>query len=267
MHSLVELQRAFARAIAAGDDSVAGLVIGGRFTGAERINVYRNNYQESLHGALRDVYPVVARLVGEDFFRYAVSCYLEQYPLHQGSLIGFGDTFATFLGGFEPAAGLPYLEDVARLEWAWHEAFHAHNGDTMAPGRLARLDGYDAERLRFRLAPATRLIASRYPLLRIWEANQPEHTEVETVRLDQGPDHLLVLRIGLRVEIVALEEAEYVFLDALGSGAELGTACEIASARDAGFDPGGEMARHVRMGTIVDVIPPLPVGFEILIEA
>ena len=108
MLSLLELQRAFARAIVDGDDSIAAMVVSDRFSGAERINVYRNNFHESLVGALRDVYPVVARLVGDDFFYHAARCYLREYPLHQGSLIDFGGAFGNFLRGFEPAAGLGF---------------------------------------------------------------------------------------------------------------------------------------------------------------
>lgn len=260
MTSLLELQRAFARAVVAGDDSIAGLVIGNRFSGAERINIYRNNVQESLTVALGDVYPVIMRLVGEDFFRHATQCYVREHPPRQGSLIHFGGKFASFLRDFRPAAELAYLEDVARLEWAWHEVYHAHHGGDLEYERLARLGGYDAERLRFRLSPAARLIYSRYPILRIWEVNQPAHEEIEMVGLDDGPDHLLVLRNWSQVAIVPLEPGEFAFLDALANGAELGEACQVASAADTGLDPGRVIVRHVEMQTITDIVLPLPSG-------
>lgn len=261
MISLLELQRAFARAIVSGDDvDVAKLVVGDAFSGAERVNVYRNNHLESLSAAMGDVYPVVARLVGDGFFRRSVACYLREYPLHQGSLVDFGGAFGTFLSRFQPAAGLAYLGDVARLEWAWHEVFHAAGSDPIDARALAGLAGEDADRLRFRLSPASRLLGSPYPVLRIWEVNQPEHEEVEAVSLDEGPDDLLVLRLGLQVEIIRLEAPERLFLDMLGAGAELGRTCEEVCMSHGSFDPVGALSRHARMGTIVGVVRPSDLG-------
>ena len=88
-------------------------------------------------------------------------------------------TSATLSPGFSPAlslrAQLAYLPDVARLEWAWHRAFHAADRAPLALERLAAVPPERYGQVRFRLHPSAQFIASDYPLLRIWEVNQPAY--------------------------------------------------------------------------------------------
>ena len=99
-------------------------VRGDDLSAAQRIQIYRNNYQTSLRGALKAVYPVVARLVGEGFFAWLGYEFLTRCPSRSGNLHEFGAELADFIESFEAAKPHPFLPDVARLEWAWHEAFH-----------------------------------------------------------------------------------------------------------------------------------------------
>ena len=179
MPSLPELQRAFAAAVyaddATGPSPRRAHVRHDRFPAARHLQVYRNNVFESLVGALKAVYPVVERLVGTGFFAYAADGYIRHHPPASGNLHDFGDSFAGFLAGFEPARALAYLPDVARLEWAWHRAFHAADRAPLALERLAAVPPERYGQVRFRLHPSAQFIASDYPLLRIWEVNQPAY--------------------------------------------------------------------------------------------
>lgn len=126
MRTLSENERAFAAAIrdpllvppdflcAAGDRALPG-----------RFAVYRNNVAVALIDSLRSRFPVTARLVGDDFFTASARIYASDHPPRDAVLIRWGDTFADFLASFPPAAGLPYLSDIARLETAWNQAYHA----------------------------------------------------------------------------------------------------------------------------------------------
>ena len=89
-----------------------------------RIGVYRNNVKASLVAALVGAFPVVQRLVGEEFFEAAAFVFVEHHPPRSPVLAEYGAGFAAFLEGFEPARDLPYLADIARLEWARQQAFH-----------------------------------------------------------------------------------------------------------------------------------------------
>ncbi len=244
MHALRELQRGFARAILEG--GAAG------FAPAERVQVYRNNVFVNFTQALADVYPAIARLVGEDFFGQVARRYVRAHGSNSGDLHDFGRKFPALLRSLAESRELPYLGDVAELEWAWHEVFHAADAPALDTARLARVPEGAHERLRFRLNPALRLVASRYPILAIWEANRGDAPAEATIRLDAGGDCVRVLRPDLDSFAERLGAGEFALLAAFGSGAALGEACEAAAAAESGLDFGAAMARFVLDRSIVD---------------
>ncbi len=251
MPSLHDLQLGFAEAVF---DATAShftqYIRANGLTGARRLQVYRNNVFASLTSALQAVYPVVERLVGEGFFRHAADRYIRRYPSTSGNLHDFGCAFAEFLAGFKAAAALAYLPDVARLEWAHHLVFHAAEHPSLDLSALSAIRP-DHHTARFHLHPASRLLASDYPVLRIWEVNQDGYTGDQCVDLAEGGVKLLVLRRGLAIELQTLGEGEYAFLNALAAPQDLGSACEAALGAEANFDPGACLQRHVARCTLV----------------
>ncbi len=250
MPGLRDLQSRFAAAVFEDDHGrFAVEVRAGRFGGERLLQIYRHNSFASLTRALEAVYPVAARLVGDGFFRYAADCYIRQHPSTSGNLHDFGDRFAAFLEAFEPAATLPYLADVARLEWAWHRVFHAAGHVALSLEQLAAVPAALHDRLVFALHPATQLLVSEYPILAIWQANQPE-AEDQEINLAAGGVRLLVLRRGLDVEFKTLGAGEYQLLRACADGRDFATACAAAFAAEPEFDLPGALQQHVLLGTI-----------------
>ena len=250
MPSLRELQRGFSASVLhALSPEFTRHVVSGRFRAEQHFQVYRNNVFENLTAALKAVYPAVERLVGEGFFRYATARYIPAHPPGSGNVHDFGGDFANFLENFPPARQLVYLADVARLEWTWHQSFHAADRTPLLLTELATLtpDRYDT--LRFKLHPAARLLASAYPILRIWQVNQPAYGDDMTVNLDQGGDKLLVMR-RQQVEIEQLGDGEYALLSAIATGGVLAHAAEQALRAQADFDLATALARHIGAGTL-----------------
>jgi hypothetical protein len=234
MSSLRETQFAFA-------DRVFGP---GRAV-SPREQIYRNNVFISLAGALADVYPVVQRLVGEKYFDQLARRYSRAHPSRSGNLHDFGRDLGRFILRIGDLKALSYLADVAALEWACHEAFHA--GDA-APLDFSSLT--DPANLKAPLHPAARLVASRYPILAIWEANQAEDPEL--VDLDAGADWLVVFRRDLEVEILRSGPGEFALLAALRDGMTLGDACGAALAAEPGLDLAAAMGRFVTNGLLTE---------------
>ncbi|HEU0204347.1 MAG TPA: DNA-binding domain-containing protein [Burkholderiaceae bacterium] len=231
MTALRELQSALADAILARDTArFAARVRAHGMAGAERVQVYQNNVFISLTQALADVYPVVARLVGEAFFRFAARRYIQAHPSRSGNLIDFGGALPQFLRALPEAQTLPYLGDVAALEWAYHEVFHAGcvPDDATLFANAGAVMLFD--RLRIRLHPASRLVASSYPILAIWQLNREDAEPAEPIHLDAGGDHLLVARRDLERRIEPLTEPEFALLSAVAAGHSLAQACEAALA-------------------------------------
>lgn len=253
MPSLREIQTAFAEGVLdGGPASLAGAVVERGLSGSRRLQLYRNNTFASLTEALAAVYPVVQRLVGDDFFRFVAARYIPEHPSRSGNLHDFGGQFAGFLAGLAETEGLPYLPDVARLEWAYHQVFHEADRAPLDPAALGRVPPEAYETLRFRLHPASRLVASPYPVLHIWQVNQEGFSGDPSVRLDEGAARILVFRRGLEVELQALAEGEFALLQAFARDHSLTAAAEAALQAQPEFDLSVSLRHHVVQGTLVD---------------
>ena len=168
MLALRDLQSAFRDALLHGDaGAIMSSVRASGVAPARRIAVYRNNVFHNYSEALRAAYPVVERLVGEAFFASAAHEYIVAHPSASGDLHDFGHGFGEFIDSFPPAETLPYLGDVACLEWFWHESFHAAERPPLSLERLGSVANESLDSLRFVLHPACRLLASRYPVGKI----------------------------------------------------------------------------------------------------
>jgi len=251
---LRDLQTEFAAAVFDERSEITARVRAGRFPAAQHLQVYRNNVVEGLTGALRAVYPVVEKLVGDGFFRYAAHEYLRAHRPRSGNLHDFGDVFASFLAGFAPAAELPYLPDVARLEWAWHQAFHAADAPAFDFARLGALPAEQHAALRFVLHPSACLLASDFPVARIFEVNQEDYDGDTHVDLAEGGTQILVIRRELTVYVEPLAPGEAGLLSALAGQQTLGVAVQTALAAQPDFDLASTLAGHLRRGTLVDFL-------------
>ena len=98
-----------------------------------RLAIYRNTCSGTLIRALGLSYPAVRRVVGGDFFDATAERFIGRQPPVSAYLDGYGADFADFLAGFAPAAGVPYLADLARLEWAVSRALHAPDAEGLDP--------------------------------------------------------------------------------------------------------------------------------------
>jgi hypothetical protein len=182
-----------------------------------RFAVYRNNVVASLTDALETAFPLLRRLLGDDFFRAMAGIHLRAHPPRSALLMHYGADMPAFLATFPPVAHLPYLPDVARLELARRAAYHAADS---APFDAAMLAGQDLAALRLTPAPALRLVRSAFPLHAIWVAN----TGGTPGPLPPGPQSVLVTRPAFDPVIDVLPEPDAACLAALLDGTPLGAA-------------------------------------------
>lgn len=158
----------------------AGLITPDGGPAPKRFAVYRNNVAVSLTEVLRAAFPAIERLVGAAFFAAMAGEFLRRHPPRSRIMMLYGDEFAGFLSGFAPVAAYPYLPDVARLEQAMRESYHAADNIAVPPAILAATPEATWLSSRLTLAPALRLISSPWPIHAIWQAN-----------LDDGPDPVM----------------------------------------------------------------------------
>lgn len=189
-----------------------------------RFDVYRNNVTVSLTEALRLAFPVVRKLVGEEFFTAMAQEFLRAHPPTSPLLMFYGDAMPAFLETFPPVAHLGYLPDIARLELAVRHAYHAADATPVAPETLQALSPDALVAARLTLAPATRLVRSRWPIHAIWSANT-RGTPAPTVA---EAEDILVIRPEYDPEPTRLPPGAAPFIAALMAGETVGAALDRA---------------------------------------
>lgn len=200
----------------------------------KRFAVYRNNVTVSLINALGDIFPAVERLVGEHIFRDMARIYLSQDPPRSALMFEYGRGFAAFLERFEPAAKLVYLPDVARLERAWLDAFHAADADPLQPADLGAIPPEKLADVTFTPHPATQIVQSQFAAVSIFSANR-EKRPLDGIRPLDAEDGL-VTRPSDTVQVRQLPPGAAVFFKSLITGSTLGEAAEHTLEQNPGFD-------------------------------
>lgn len=253
MTQAASLQQAFADALfgraGAGHADVDAWVAQPAFA------VYRNTVMKACIDALAANFPAVQRLVGEDWFRAAAALHVADAPPRDGRLLVYGDRFPDFLARFEPAASLPYLPDVARLDMLWREAHAAADADVLAPDALAGLPPEALGTLRLHLHPAARWACfDAHPVFAIWQRNR-DAADADAPLDWQGDGGLLTRPIDA-VHAEPLCHGGCALLDACAAGATLGEAAEGALAARPDTDLAGVLAQLLRAGVFLPLSAP-----------
>lgn len=252
MKRFADIQRAFVGAVLDAEAAVpAPLARKDGGAPSRRFGVYRNNVYASLIEVLSGRFPVVARLVGDEFFSVMARFYVERDPPRSAVLIRYGMGFPEFVASFAPAAAVPYLANVASLEWAWHAAYHAPDA---APLPLAELAGGidHAEGAVLTLHPSLSVVSSYYPIVSIFELNAQEG-DVPPTRLEAGGEDALVVRPHFDVEVRRLPEGGAPFILALKGRRTIGEACATALGEAPGFDLEANLAGLIGSGAIIGI--------------
>ena len=198
----------------------------------KRFDVYRNNVAASLTAALEIAFPVVRKLLGEEFFRALAGVYLRQHPPRTALMMFYGEDMPGFLEGFQPVAHLQYLPDVARLELARRHAYHAADAAPLAPGVFQSLPAERLMAARLELAPALRLIRSHWPVHAIWRMNM----ETDAPKPQAGGENVLITRPDFDPVMTTLAPGGGTFVAGLMAGQPFAQALDAASAQVPEFD-------------------------------
>ncbi len=252
MSRLECLQADFAEALnqAASGPDIARNFSGDLETVLGRLAIYRGNVQANAVKALASAYPVIEKIVGREFFAALSRAYIRATPSSSGNLNELGAGFAEFLAGFEHARELPYLADVARLEWLLHLAHFAAHAEPLDTAALAKVPAESQGALRFVLHPAAAWLASEYPLARICEVNRHGYAGEMAIEPLDHRQYLLVSRPKFRAGAEVIDGGTYVFLDRLARVQPLSVAVTEATAADAMFDLPGTLVKLNTAGVI-----------------
>ncbi|MEM9206222.1 MAG: DNA-binding domain-containing protein [Pseudomonadota bacterium] len=250
-----EHQGDFAAALRLADLEVPADIAADRSGKAEkRFNIYRNNVAVAEVDTLQATFGVVSQLVGEEFFRATARLYATENPPTSPLLFRYGASFPDFLENFPPAQKVPYLGDVARIEWARLQAYHAADA---TPIGIEALSGFAEDVVgdcRLRLHPSVNILQSEHAAFSIWAATSglissdgidPKHAE-ET----------MIVRPALAVDTICLPPGGYAFIASLHTHQSLADAAETAAKVEPGFDLANHLGGLFSAGAVVEILAP-----------
>ena len=189
--------------------------------------------------ALTAAFPTIAQLVGETSFAALARAFWQAHPPARGDITQWGDALPGFIAADPQLADEPCLADVARLDWAVHQAEQASDSEGSAQG-LALLGSDDPDRLWLHLAPGTALVSSPHPVATLWQAHRSSAADrfapVREALAQRRAEHALVWRQGFPARVTALPAAAAGFTQAVLHGQPLGAALDGAGP-DFAFQP------------------------------
>lgn len=229
-----QLQRAFAEAILFDDAPIPATIRAASGPAhASRFGVYRNNVIAGLINALAARYPVTRRLLWDDVFNHVARRYVVAEPPRSPIMFEYGASFPRFLRSIGQSAASDYLADIAELEAARTRAYHAADATPLPRDALAAIAPEDLPELQLALHPSAMLLASRFPVVSMWEASRSEDDDRPRV---WKAECALIARPYLRVEVWPISPGIHAFVVALADGCALGAAIAKAATGRADFD-------------------------------
>lgn len=232
--SLLELQQGFVAAMLGQGDEVSAWIDGAGLAPDARLRVYRHAIAGTLHAALRDTYPVVLALVGEGFFEELAERYRLEHPSSAGNLQHFGAAMPHFIERMPALQALPYLPDVARLEWLRQETALAAEQPALDATALAHWASCEPAELRIDFHPSMHRLSSHHAVLTLWRWCQAPQGVASNP--DAGAEHVLLWRDGGEVAMAEVDPATLRCIVALAEGDDLASAYLAATDVDPHFD-------------------------------
>ncbi len=253
MLALHDLQRVFKDGLLADDEgTVLAHIAGDGLDPRARLAIYRHHVLTTLSVTLESAFPVVCELVDKRFFAYAADAFIREHPPAGPCLVEYGAVFPEFLEGFPACQGHPYLPDMARLEWAVHQAARVAEVRSLDRARLDAIPLDDLPALRFLMDATLSYVSSPWPVDRIWRAHQEGAEPAELLDLSAGGTCLEVRGVGDGVSVRVLDPAAYALRHALAAGVTLEEAAAEALTVDPSFDLIGAIQELLRDHIVTD---------------
>jgi hypothetical protein len=218
----------------------------------KRYNIYRNNVTVSLINAVAAVFPATQRITGGDFFRAMARFYVRATPPTSPLLFEYGRDFPNFIERYEYAQSVPWLADVARIERAWLDAYHAADIQPLMPHALASIPPEQLADTVLKPHPAARIVRSRFPAVTIFTTNRGDSSagRVEVVEAEDA----LLTRPALEVEVRRLPPGGAIFLTRLMDGESLGASASAAFSDTPSFDLAANISGMLEAGAFTTAL-------------
>ncbi len=224
----------------------AGIVNPDGAPATKRFDVYRNNVAVSLSDALESAFPIMRKLLGDEFFRAMAGVYLRTHPPKTPLMMFYGEAMPQFIGRFQPTKKFRYLPDIARMELAMRHAYHAEDATPVPPEALGEIDADALMSVKLTIAPAVQTVTSDFPIHAIYRAN----IDADAPKPVMQPEAVVITRAGFDPQFHLINAAGAACIEALKKGQSLGQA--LASG-DATLDLGAVLGLLLAQGAITEI--------------
>lgn len=212
--------------------------------------IYKKNIVTTLTNTLFNIYPLLVKLIGKDFFHLTAQEYIQCYPSRSSNLHDYGEYFSHFLATYSPLQDLVYLPEVAAVEWICHSLSFAAEPSPFNIKQLENIASEEYDSLHFTLHPACKMLKCDYPILRIIELCQGNLQE--TIDVMSGGMHLLIIRRNLEIALIPISLADYTFLNALNDNKPLSQALDETIAIEQNFQLNEKLTCWIQTQIITD---------------
>lgn len=223
--SLKQLQQDFVNALRnpqAAEPFIQKITSKNDLSATDRVAIYRNSMTAAMENALELSYPIIIKLVGAEFFSALARDYCRHTPSISPSLDDYGASFADFIEQQPHCKALPYLADVARLEWTWQTVIHGPDiKNALNFADLATAMAENATQITLHIPENCYLLASAYPIWQIWQLCQDDYQGEQSLDLAAGGCKILIWRRYWQVNIEPLSEMSWQILQACQDGLNL----------------------------------------------
>jgi hypothetical protein len=197
----------------------------GGVSGLDRLEVYAQGYIARIHEALTESYQAVGQVLGHEMFVKLAEDYANHYPSEDYNLSLAGRHLSSFLKVYDAVRELPFLPDLARLEWEITEAFHAFEHSAESLEMLGSLTEADWEKIKIEFQPHVHILKSDWPVWDIWQVRKEP---VEKIKIDLigRSQQILIYRKDWRVKCESVSMSQFLLLEGLLQSKTLGEAAE-----------------------------------------
>ena len=189
----------------------------------QQVAIYQNNVHGALQKSLAQTYPVCNKILGEKYFKQLASLYIKNYPSMNHDLNVYGEYFSDFIGVQnqlrEELKDFPYLSDLVKLEWFYHQIYYAAQASAFNFLAYSQLSEQQQAQSVFQLVPCFRFMSSDYPILSIWKLNQDELNTQQTV--NSKPEKCCIYRKNNHIELIPIDTKMFTLLSHIKAGKTL----------------------------------------------
>jgi len=177
-------------------DAFPSLLVKSHFLPEQLINIYRNNFVISLRELLEQLFPITQVLVGNEYFTQISRQFINDCPLKEPHLNHYGGNFVSYLDELEALKSMPFVAQMAELEWHLDRISHIYHQPNFDFNELARIGEDQYLNIHFVLADTCHIQTSSMDLIALHKnLSEPKNTNANTQEQNyQQQSYILVLQ-------------------------------------------------------------------------